>query len=180
MLVTIHDRVAALKKEGKTLEEIIAAKANGRLRQQMGDSFHYWRCLYKIGLRGSLVTRLAVSPSTSLAKSNRLRIRQPSGAYARCASADPIELLARAKNHLPPALSPSNITIRPPRRSPFKSNVCSQAPPTATASSTSSGQSPNGERDSLELTLLSARNGPRFQKLAFAGSRIYTHRHGQP
>ena len=36
MLVTIHDRVAAMKKEGKSLDEIVAAKLTESIRQQMG------------------------------------------------------------------------------------------------------------------------------------------------
>ena len=54
MLITIHDRVAALKKEGKSLEEINCREANCSLRQQMGDFFSHWRCLHQTSLRRSM------------------------------------------------------------------------------------------------------------------------------
>ena len=39
MLVTIHDRVAALKREGKSLEEIIAAKPTAAYDTKWTGSF---------------------------------------------------------------------------------------------------------------------------------------------
>ena len=39
MLVTIRDRVAALKKEGKTLEEAIAAKVTAAYDSKWATSF---------------------------------------------------------------------------------------------------------------------------------------------
>ena len=39
MLITIHDRVAALKKEGKTLEEAIAAKVTAAYDSKWATSF---------------------------------------------------------------------------------------------------------------------------------------------
>ena len=39
MLVTIHDRVAALKREGKSLEEIIAAKPTAAYDTKWAGSF---------------------------------------------------------------------------------------------------------------------------------------------
>ena len=39
MLVTIHDKVAALKKEGKTLEETIAAKVTAPYDSKWATSF---------------------------------------------------------------------------------------------------------------------------------------------
>ena len=39
MLVTIHDGVAALKKEGKSLEEIIAAKPSATHDSEWAGSF---------------------------------------------------------------------------------------------------------------------------------------------
>ena len=56
MLVTIHDRVAAMKKEGKSLDEIVAAKLT-KVRQQMGRLLCHWRRLHQIGLRRSLTWR---------------------------------------------------------------------------------------------------------------------------
>ena len=43
MLTTIHDRVAALKKEGKSLEEANCREGNCSLRQQVGDFFSHRR-----------------------------------------------------------------------------------------------------------------------------------------
>ena len=39
MLVTIYDRIAALKKEGKSLDEIIAAKATAAYDSKWAGSF---------------------------------------------------------------------------------------------------------------------------------------------
>jgi hypothetical protein len=48
MLVTVRDRVAALKKQGKSLEEVVAAKPTAAFDPRWGTSL----------VRGTLFTRL--------------------------------------------------------------------------------------------------------------------------
>ena len=57
MLVTIHDRVAALKKEGKTLEEAIAAKVTAAYDSKWAV-VHHRRRFHQISLRRGLTASL--------------------------------------------------------------------------------------------------------------------------
>ncbi len=63
MLVTIYDRVAALKKEGKSLDEIIAPNQLPPTTAN-GPALYHWRCLHQISLRRSLTT----SPRSAFAR----------------------------------------------------------------------------------------------------------------
>ena len=55
VIVTIRDRVSALKKQGKSLDEVVATKPGAAYEAKWGGSFYQRRFLYQTRLQGRCI-----------------------------------------------------------------------------------------------------------------------------